>query len=223
MSRSARMFEIIQLLRSAPHPLTAADIAETLEVTKRTIYRDVASLQAMRVPIDGAAGIGYIMRPGFDLPPINFDIDEAEAITVGLSLLGRTGDKGLIRAARRAAAKLASATPLRDGLYTSNWGGVPEEATLDLSEIRNAIRQAKKVFIRYSDEDGILTERTILPIAMVYFTESVIVAAWCELRNDFRHFRPDRISNMTVLDTDFLAQAHRLRREWAQTNTDWLR
>ena len=103
MSRSARMFEIIQLLRSAPHPLTAADIAETLEVTKRTIYRDVASLQAMRVPIDGAAGIGYIMRPGFDLPPINFDIDEAEAITVGLSLLGRTGDKGLIRAARRAA------------------------------------------------------------------------------------------------------------------------
>ena len=125
MSRSTRMFDIIQLLRSAKQPVTAQHIADTLEVTPRTIYRDVASLQAMRVPIDGAAGLGYIMRPGFDLPPVNFDVEEAEAITVGLSLLSRTGDKGLVRAARRAAAKLAEAVPLSETLFSSNAGVIP--------------------------------------------------------------------------------------------------
>jgi HTH domain len=99
MSRSDRMFEIIQLLRSADQPLTADAIAGTLEVTKRTVYRDISALAAMRVPIEGEAGVGYIMRPGFDLPPLMFTAEEVEAIVVGLALLGRTGDDGLLSAA----------------------------------------------------------------------------------------------------------------------------
>ena len=100
MSRSNRMFEIIQLLRSAERPMTAHDLAEALEVVTRTIYRDIAALQAMKVPIEGEAGIGYVMRAGFDLPPLMFTTEEVEAIVVGLALLRRTGDIGLQAAAR---------------------------------------------------------------------------------------------------------------------------
>src|SRR4051794_32881415 len=115
MRRTSRLFEIIQLLRSAKQPLTAAALAETLEVTKRTVYRDVASLQAMSVPIYGEAGVGYVMRPGYDLPPLMLSVEEVEALVVALSLLGRTGDKGLksaaetIRGGQRSAAQLQAA------------------------------------------------------------------------------------------------------------------
>ena len=105
MSRSDRMFEIIQVLRSAAAPQTAAQLADVLEVTPRTVYRDIATLQSMRVPIEGAAGIGYVMRKGYDLPPLNFDAEETEAITVGLAMIARTGDKSLQKAATRAANK----------------------------------------------------------------------------------------------------------------------
>ncbi|NNJ69003.1 MAG: HTH domain-containing protein, partial [Boseongicola sp.] len=101
MQRITRMFEVIQLLRAARGPLSAEALAETLEVSKRTIYRDVAALQAMRVPIEGEAGVGYIMRRGYDLPPLNFDLEEIEALRVGLMMLGRTGDGSLERAASR--------------------------------------------------------------------------------------------------------------------------
>ena len=111
MRRTSRLFEIIQLLRSAKKPLTAAAIAETLEVTKRTVYRDVASLQAMSVPIYGEAGVGYVMRPGYDLPPLMLSVEEVEALVVALSLLGRTGDKGLKAAAETIRAKVASVLP----------------------------------------------------------------------------------------------------------------
>ena len=160
MPRSSRMFEIIQALRSTSQPMTAAQIATELEVTPRTIYRDIATLQSMRVPIEGAAGIGYIMRKGYDLPPLNFDVEEAEAITVGLSMIARTGDKSLQKAAKRAANKLAEATPLSQTLFSSTWGA-PEPYGIDLSEIRRAIREEKKLCITYRDADGTETDRTM--------------------------------------------------------------
>ncbi len=215
MARSARMFEIIQLLRSATKPVRAEDIAQALEVTRRTIYRDIASLQAMRIPIDGAAGVGYIMRPGFDLPPINFDVEEAEAITVGLAMIARTGDKGLQVAARRVARKLADATCLSGSLFSSTWGpDVPE--TVDLSEIRDAIRREAKIRIKYQDLKNIFSVRTIRPIAIIYHAEAIVVAAWCELRRDFRHFRPDRISSYRVLQESFAGEGEALRHDWAK-------
>jgi predicted DNA-binding transcriptional regulator YafY len=210
------MFEIIQALRSAEDPKTAAQIAEELEVTPRTIYRDIATLQSMRVPIEGAAGIGYIMRKGYDLPPLNFDVEEAEAITVGLSMIARTGDKSLQKAANRAARKIAEATPLSQTLFSSTWGA-EEPHGIDLSEIRKAIREEKKLCITYRDVDGIETDRTVCPISIIYYSEVIVMPAWCELRNDFRHFRLDRLANHPKIKPggSFVGQSDALRAQWA--------
>lgn len=221
MSRSIRMFEIIQLLRNSDAPCTAKQIAENLEVTKRTVYRDIASLQALRVPIEGEAGVGYIMRSGFELPPINFDVDEAEAITVGLAMITRTGDKGLKRAARSAARKLADATPLSSTLFALSWGAGEPEA-IDLSDVRKAIREEQKLKITYVKADGSQSERTILPIAIAYHSDAIVLAAWCELRNDFRHFRPDRVLSYEVLLEAFVGEGDRLRQEWIKSYSEWL-
>lgn len=214
MARSSRMFEIIQLLRSAKQPLTAQHLAGVLEVTPRTIYRDIATLQSMRVPIEGAAGVGYIMRAGFDLPPLNFDVEEAEAITVGLSMIARTGDKSLGRAAARAAAKIAQATPLSETLFSSTWGADSPQH-VDLSAIRRAIRDEEKLHITYLDSDNAATERVILPLSIIYYAESIVLPAWCELRGDFRHFRADRLQTQPAACGSFLGRSKDLRATWA--------
>ncbi len=211
--RSSRMFEIIQLLRSAKSPVRAQDIADQLEVTKRTIYRDIASLQSMRVPIEGAAGIGYIMRPGYNLPPINFDVEEAEAISVGLAMIARTGDRTLEQAAKRAVQKLSAATVMSETLFSSSWGAAPSD--VGLGDIRTAIRQEVKLALHYRDVEDRVTKRTICPIAIVYYSDVVIVAAWCEMRDDFRHFRADRMMSCAVLDVNFKGQSKALRSAWA--------
>ncbi|MGB0505252.1 MAG: helix-turn-helix transcriptional regulator [Pikeienuella sp.] len=221
MGRSTRMFEIIQVLRSASGPMTAQALADELEVAKRTIYRDIAALQAMRTPIEGEAGIGYVMRPGFDLPPVNFDVEEAEAITVGLSLIARTGDRGLKRAARRAAQKLSAATQLSETLFASTWGA-EEPESVDLSDIRRAIREEQKLSIVYRDGEGVKSHRTILPLAIAYHAEAVILAAWCEARQDFRHFRPDRIVSSVEAGEGFRGQSNALRSEWLKGYADRL-
>lgn len=221
MGRSTRMFEIIQLLRSASEPMTAAALAAELEVAQRTIYRDIAALQAMRTPIEGEAGVGYVMRAGFDLPPVNFDAEEAEAITVGLSLIARTGDKGLKRAARRAAQKLSAATRLSETLFASTWGAEEPEG-VDLSDLRRAIREERKLIIAYRDAEGVESRRTILPLAIAYHADVMILAAWCETRADFRHFRPDRISSCAEGEGDFAGRGDQLRGEWLKGYADRL-
>ena len=154
MTRSTRLFEIIQLLRRARAPLTAQQIGEELEVTKRTIYRDMAALQAMRLPIEGEAGIGYVMRGGFDLPPLMFSRDEVEAIVVGLALVGRAGDPGLERSAARVASKIADVLP--DGaeriapLHVSRWNKIPKSAVAP-GALRQFIREAAELSITYLD------------------------------------------------------------------------
>ncbi len=219
MRRADRLFEIIQMLRTARGPLTAAAIGETLEVTPRTVYRDIAVLQAMRVPIDGAAGIGYLLRAGYDLPPLNFTIEEIEAIVVGLSLLARTGDAGLMRAAKTAAGKIAVVSPGPDGpleaagLHVSDWGAeMPER--IDPAMLRSAIRDAHKLRLHYNDWEGEETIRTVLPVALIYYVESAVLAAWCELRRDFRHFRADRMLSCEPLEERFTDRAPELRAAW---------
>ncbi|WP_350333196.1 helix-turn-helix transcriptional regulator [Coralliovum pocilloporae] len=221
MSRSTRLFEIIQILRASAAPMTARQIADRLEVTERTVYRDMVVLQGMRVPIEGAAGIGYVMRSGFDLPPVNFDIEEVEAISVGLAMLSRSGDKGLIQAARRAADKLASVTELSQSLYSSRWGA-EEPESIDMSEMRQAVREERKLALVYRDAQGVISERRVWPIAIAYHAEAIVIAAWCELRKDFRHFRPDRILSATLLPDTFPGQGNRLRQDWFKTYNDWL-
>src|SRR5260370_27023065 len=210
MRRSDRLFEIIQMLRTAARPTTAAALAKQLEVTPRTVYRDIATMQARRIPIEGAAGIGYVLRRGFDLPPLMFTEDEAEAIAVGVRLLARTGDPGLQKAAESVLSKvtLVVPDPLREylnaaPLYVSK-SGAPVPARRDLPEtIRHAIRDTRKMRIAYQDGDGRATLRVIQPFAVAYYTEATLVFAWCELRNDIRHFRTDRMVAAAVLDEPF--------------------
>ncbi|MGH1578456.1 helix-turn-helix transcriptional regulator [Planktotalea sp.] len=221
MSRSTRMFEIIQILRNAKGALTADQIGFELEVNKRTVYRDIAALQAMRVPIEGAAGVGYVMRDGYDLPPINFSVEEAEAITVGLALIARTGDQGLIRAARSAVQKLTDQTRLSETVFASTWG-VDAPDVIDLTEVRLAIREERKLLITYQNQKGQQTQRTIWPIAIAYHSEAIVIAAWCELRQSLRHFRPDRVSAYVALETRFVGKGDALRQDWIKGYASWL-
>lgn len=215
------MFEIIQILRSSHGPRTAQEIAEELEVTKRTVYRDIAALQANRVPVEGAAGVGYIIRPSFNLPPLNFSVEEAEAITVGMAMIARTGDKGLNRAARNVTKKLAEATQLSQTVFAASWG-VEEPELVSLSLVREVIREETKVRINYRNSDNETSCRTIWPIAIAYHTEVVVVAAWCELRRELRHFRPDRIERLEVLNDRFSGQGAQLRSTWYKTYAERL-
>jgi predicted DNA-binding transcriptional regulator YafY len=222
MGRSNRMFEVIQVLRSARKPLTALAIAERLEVHQRTIYRDIAALQAMRIPIEGEAGIGYVMRRGFDLPPLMFDADEVEAIVVGLALLRRTGDAGLQRAAASVGTKIAEVLPQETEqsidtrtLLVSTWGAsVPG---IDMKAVRRAIREERKIRLGYLDAGNQPTQRIVRPIALVYYVEVAVLAAWCELRDDFRHFRVDRIASLKLLSDRFAGQGNGLRELWETT------
>ena len=221
MPRSTRLFEIIQLLRQADAPVTAQQIAEALEVTKRTIYRDLAALQAMRLPIDGAAGLGYVMRSGFDLPPLMFTHDEVEAIVVGLALLGRTGDQGLEQAAQCAAAKISDVLPEGTGrvapLHVSRWNTIPT-ARIAPATLRRYIREEAELDITYVDLGAERTRRVIRPLALVYYIDAVLLAAWCDLRKAFRHFRIDRIESCTPTGAHFSAQSEALVRQWEQEN-----
>ena len=216
MSKSTRFFEVIQLLRSATKPILAREIAAALEVSVRTVYRDIASLQAMQTPILGEPGVGYVMRKGYDLPPINLDVDEAEAIAVGLSLIARTGNAGLWRAAGRAARKLQEAAPGTRKLVTSSWG-VGNTACVDISQIRLAIRRECKLNIRYRDAEGRATARIVWPLVMIYYVDNAMIVAWCEKRQDLRHFRLDRMAHCAFLSEDFKGQGAALIAQWEQT------
>jgi len=220
MRRADRLFEIIQMLRAARQPVTAARMAERLEVAPRTVYRDLAALQAQRVPIEGGRGVGYVMRQGYDLPPLQFDAEEIEAIRIGLDLIRRTGDEALEASALRASEKIALVLPDDSraafgdsGLSVSAWRAVPPQS-IDLRLVRRAIREERKLKLHYCDGCGELTERTIRPIALTYHWETIVIAAWCELREALRHFRADRVLQVTALTERFSGSGAELRALW---------
>jgi predicted DNA-binding transcriptional regulator YafY len=221
MSRSTRLFEIIQVLRQSTGPITARQIAEGLEVTVRTVYRDIAALQAMRLPIKGEAGVGYVLRSGFDLPPLMFSPDELEAILVGLALLGRTGDPGLERAARNASAKitevLPDGTPPPAALHVSRWNRIPQ-TQVSPGAMRRFIRDEAELGVCYLDLQDRRTERRIKPLALIYYIDAVVLAAWCGLRQDFRHFRIDRILDCAPTGETFVGQSAALLARWEREN-----
>ena len=221
MRRSDRLFDIIQRLRTASRSTTAAALAEELEVTPRTVYRDIAALQARRVPIEGAAGVGYLLRKGFDLPPLMFSIDEVEAIAVGARMVRRLRDPKLQEAAESVLAKVTTVLPevLRASLVSSpifvSEGDAVAAEGVDMAELRAAIRDSRKFHIAYADEKGGRTNRTIWPIAMAYYVDVTLIGAWCELRADYRNFRVERVQSSKVLDEHFDQDNGRLFREWS--------
>ena len=220
MRKASRLFEIIQILRLAKRPVTAAAIAAQLEVTVRSIYRDIVELQAMRVPVEGGRGIGYILRPGFTLPPLMLTVEETEAIVLSLALLERTSDTGLRQAAKQVNRKIAAAVPPPlAASFSSNalhaWGSIaPAPEAVDLAMIRRAIRDERKLLLDYRDEFARLTERMIRPIALIYYSQTANIVAWCELRQAIRNFRADRVEHCELADEVFPGEGDGLRRLW---------
>ena len=206
MSRSTRLLRLLQVMRGRRQPVTAARLAETLEVSERTIYRDVADLMAQGAPIEGEAGVGYILRPGLFLPPLMLSEDEVEAVMLGLRYVDQRGDEVLQAAASVALAKISAVlSPQAQAQMTTPFSlpgprpTFPENAT-PLDELRAAIRDRIRLDIRYADERERRTRRIVWPIQLGFMDQARVLFAWCELRQDFRTFRTDRITAATPLD-----------------------
>ena len=220
MRRADRLFQIIQILRRGRGPHTADRIAEELETSKRTVYRDIASLLGQRVPIRGEAGVGYVLEDGFDLPPLALTPDEIEAAVLGAQWVASRGDPVLARAAQDLRAKLIAAVPerLRPLMLDPAVRASPYSRTapdgLDLTQVRAAIHAGRKLRLRYGDVDGKATDRTVWPIAIGYLEYSRMLVAWCELRKDFRHFRADRVLEAVFLEERYPERSTVLRARW---------
>lgn len=223
MRRADRLFQIIQVLRRTRKPLTADAIATELETSKRTIYRDIATLMGQRVPIRGEAGMGYILESGFDMPPLMLTPDEIEAAVLGAQWVMGHADPALATAAKDLIAKIADTVPekLRPFVLEPasrarpNFIGIPD--ALDMVQMRAHIHAGKKVRLCYRDESGRASERIIWPIAVGYLEAVRLLAAWCELRSDFRSFRTDRAVTAEYLDEKYPERREVLRSRWRKT------
>jgi len=207
MRRADRLFQIVQHLRGG-RLTTARQLSERLEVSERTIYRDIADLQSAGVPIDGEAGIGYLMREGFDLPPMMFTKDEVLALVAGARLIRAWGGVDMARSAQEALVKIESVLPTsaRDyGRQVQIHAFAPAEITDDyrrrLDNIERAVETRTRLTFAYQDAKGDGTRRTVRPLGLWYWGRVWTLVAWCELRNDFRMFRLDRIDAMRKGDT----------------------
>jgi predicted DNA-binding transcriptional regulator YafY len=220
MRRADRLFQIIQILRRTRRPVTAEAIAEELETSKRTVYRDIADLIGQRAPIRGEAGVGYILEDGFDLPPLMLTPEEVEAAVVGAQMIAARGDPALRRAAQDLVAKIGAVIPenlrplvLEPATHAApNWRAVPDN--VDMAELRQAIRGGRKVEFTYQDEQGRISRRKVWPFAIGYFESTRLVVAWCELREAFRSFRTDRISAPRFAEERYPERPATLRARW---------
>ena len=224
MSRTARLFKLMDALRGHRRPVTAARLADDLSVSVRTVYRDIQTLMDLGAPVEGEAGMGYLLRPGFFLPPLMFGEDELEALVLGARWVQGQGDPALAQAAASALAKIGTASPkdLRDkiadtGLWAPRFQN-PAEQPSGLRIIREAVRREQKLAITYIDEKGATTERIVWPIAIAFFEGKRLLAAWCELRNGFRHFRPDRIASLTATSDRYPTRRAVLMKTWRLEN-----
>jgi predicted DNA-binding transcriptional regulator YafY len=207
VSRSARLLSLLQALRGRRRPVTAAQLAGDLEVSERTVYRDVATLMAQGAPIQGEAGVGYMLRPGLFLPPLMLSQDETEAVLLGLRYVDQRGDEVLRTASSSALAKISSVlSPLAEAALNAPLaipGPTPRpfpDDTIPISQFRAAIRGQRRLDIGYQDGEGRRSQRVIWPIQLGFMDRGRVVAGWCELRRDFRMFRTDRILTATELD-----------------------
>lgn len=224
MQRAERFLKLVQILRRHRLPVSAEALAEELGVSMRTIYRDVAALGADGVPIRGEAGIGYVLEGGYDLPPLMFTADELEAVLVGMRWVEARADLSLARAASDVIAKLGVVVPrslrpvlLEGTLDAPRYSEGPPADGIDVAAVRRAIREERKLRLLYIDSGGQQTERTVWPLGLAYFDLSRLVVAWCELRNDFRHFRTDRMVSASVLDAKFHPSRSRLLARWRES------
>lgn len=223
MRRADRLFQIIQILRRARRPMTAEAVAAELETSKRTVYRDVAALIGQRVPIRGEAGIGYVLEGGFDLPPLMLTSEEIEAAVLGAQWVAARGDPALARAAQDLIAKIGVAVPERLRPFLLEPASVsvpvrnPVQDRLDIAQVRAWIHAGRKIRLNYLDEHGRETDRVVWPVVVGYYEATRMLAAWCELRQDFRRFRADRVKAAEFLDERHGERRDALRARWRRS------
>lgn len=224
MSRSERLLALLQVLRRYRQPVSGAKLAAELGMSLRTIYRDIATLQAQGADIEGEAGIGYVLRPGYMLPPLMFSREEIEALMLGFRFVATRTDESLASAAREALAKINAVLPddlRRDvenvGLLVGPGAPLPAQR-VELPLLRQALRAERPLDIRYRDESGTASSRVVWPIAISYFDGARVLLAWCTLRQDYRHFRTDRIEEAEIGEVRYPRRRAAMLKDWRQRN-----
>lgn len=214
MRRADRLFQIVQYLRGG-RLLTARTLADRLEVSDRTIYRDIADLQSTGVPIDGEAGVGYVMRSGYDLPPLMFNRDEIVALVAGIRMVRSWGGIGMARAAAEALVKIELVLPdaVRQRVASTTIFAPPMELTNDVREridlVEACIEARSIVRFDYADRQGAATVRRVHPLGLWFWGKVWTLVAWCETREDFRMFRLDRAGDLAATGEQFRPTAAR--------------
>lgn len=209
MPRTDRLFSLLQAMRNLPNPVTAARLADETGVSLRTIYRDVETLRGVGAVIDGTAGFGYVLTEDASLPPLSFDNDELEALVLGLREVAQIGDPDLVVAAKTALSKLQARLPAGQGhrlkhaiLSAKRFSKLPEP-TVDVGVLRRACWDEFEVAFAYSDAAGMMTQRTVKPLGISFMDRSNCLLAFCTLRQDFRAFRLDRMTDLQATSRSF--------------------
>lgn len=222
MSRAQRLLNLIQVLRQHRYAVSGQQLAEVLGVSLRTIYRDIATLQAQGASIEGEAGIGYLLRPGYLMPPLMFSEDELEALILGSRWVAKRADSHLQQAAKSAVAKIEAVLPaeLRTHFIDSGLLIGPGQTIFSddnhLIDIRKAIHKELKIDIKYMDAKECETTRRIWPFALGFFEQTRVVVAWCELREEFRHFRTDRLTQLSLSKDRYPKRRQSLLKSWRE-------
>ena len=220
MDKTERLFAVMDALRRHRRPVTAQELADEQAVSVRTLYRDIQTLIGLGAPIDGEAGVGYMLKPGFFLPPLMFTADELEALVLGARWVEGQPDDGLKAAAHNARGKIATASPddLRDRLATTGlWaaqGAWSRSSEPLLGTAREAMRTERTLHLAYTDEAGNETQRPVWPVTLAYYEDKHIIGAWCTLRQDFRNFRIDRVREARLGDEPYGRRRVILLKEW---------
>lgn len=220
MARTDRLLDLLQILRRHRHPVSGDVLSEELRISIRTLYRDIATLRGQGADILGEPGMGYVLKPGFLLPPLMFSQDELEALVLGVRWVSKRTGGALGKAADNALAKIAAVLPhdLSDRLDDHHLlVGPAQEAGTGmeaLTQIRLAIRREHTLAITYEDQAGAVTQRVVWPFALGFFDHVRVMIAWCETRRDFRHFRADRIISLEETGQRYPRRKPVLLKEW---------
>jgi predicted DNA-binding transcriptional regulator YafY len=229
MRRTERLFQIIQILRANKTPVTGRSLADELEISLRTLYRDMAELIAQRIPLTGEAGTGYVLDDGYDMPPLMLTADELEAAVLGSAWVAARADPSLARAARDLMTKLSSAIPdeLRPIILDAGVKTVSTRPKIherfEGAVLRQAIRERLKLKLVYQDQGGAVTDRIIWPLFIAYLDDTRMIVAWCETRQDYRHFRTDRVSFMEIQQDKYQGRRAVLIKAWEEMMSEKLR
>ncbi|MFN0192033.1 MAG: helix-turn-helix transcriptional regulator [Aestuariivirga sp.] len=225
MSRAERLLNLIEEFRRRRRPVSGDDLAQTLGVSIRTLYRDISSLRALGADIEGEPGVGFVLRSGFLLPPIMFSAEEVDALVLGSRWVADRADKPLAEAARKAMARLTAVMPneLVDRVEAQYLavgpGELSQQETIDMAAVRRAIHLERKLHIHYTDSKGNSSTRVIWPFMLGYYDGGRLISAWCELREGIRHFRTDRIHSLSEISKRYPRRRHDLIKLWRETDT----